>query len=187
MKPKLLNPELFPYERFLAVREKRNQFIYEWAHDLCSREVPVLIYPPQGFLVNNNTCADRELFLRGNLWAMATSCEWFSDGIFPHLMPWYGVGIYASAFGCRYIWKGSDAPQVRPIYTSIDGVANITTPDPRDSREMQEVLRRIRWYRKITRDRLPICLTDTQSPNNAASLILEVNEFFAISILNLND
>ena len=46
---------------------------------------------------------------------------------------------------------------------------------------MQEVLDRIRWYRKVTHDQLPICLTDTQSSNDTASLIMETKEFFLVS------
>lgn len=178
----LIDPESFPYKRFFAVQEERNQFIYQWAQGLRPREVPVLIYPSWD-IWNDRTCADRKLFLRRNLWGMATSAQWASDGVFPHLQPWYGVGIYATAFGCHYIWQGNSAPQTRPFYSSAAEVRNITTPDPSDSREMQEVLQRIRWYRKVTHDRLPICLTDTQSPNDTASLILEASEFFAVSTL----
>ena len=181
-KQELMDPESFPYERFLAVQEERNQFIYQWAQGLCPHEVPVLMYPPWD-MWNDNTCADRQLFIERNLWGMATSAQWASDGVFPHLQPWYGVGIYATAFGCHYIWQRGSAPQTRPLYTSAAEVRNITTPQPSDSREMQEVLQRIRWYRKVTHDRLPICLTDTQSPNDTASLILEASEFFAVSTL----
>jgi len=180
MNPKLPDQESFPYDKFLAVKEERDRFLYEWAQGLHPREAPVLIYPSWD-MWNNNTCADRELFLKWNLWGMATSAEWASDGVFPHLQPWYGVGLYASAFGCRYYWNGNSAPQTYPIYTSADEVANITMPHPGKSKPMQEVLDRIQWYRKVTRDRLPICLTDTQSPNDTASLIMETKEFFAVS------
>jgi len=180
MEPEFFDPESFPYKEFLAVQEERNRFIFEWAKGLRPGEVPVLIYPSWD-MWDDSTCRDRELFLRWNLWGMVTSSEWTSDGVFPHLQPWYGVGIYATAFGCRYIWEGNNPPQTRHIYTSASEVANISTPHPSDSQDMQEVLDRIRWYRKVTHDQLPICLTDTQSPNDTASLILEVNEFLTVS------
>lgn len=180
MNPELPEPESFPYDRFLTVKEKRERFIYEWDRGLHPGEVPVLIYPSWD-MWNDNTCAERQLFLQWNLWGMATSAEWASDGVFPHLQPWYGVGLYASAFGCHYVWDGDSAPQTRPIYTRADQVANIAMPNPMASEPMREVLERIRWYRKVTHDQLPICLTDTQSTNDTASLIMEVNEFFMTS------
>jgi len=176
----LLDPESFPYDHYLQVKEKRERFLYEWAQGLHPQEVPVVIYPSWD-MWNDDTCRDRERFLRMNLWGMAESANWASDAVFPHLEPWYGVGLYASAFGCRYYWEGNSAPQTHPIYKSADEVAHITTPRVGDSEPMREVLERIRYYRQVTHDQLPICLTDTQSPNDTASLLMEVNEFFTVS------
>ncbi|MFB3902532.1 MAG: uroporphyrinogen decarboxylase family protein [Acidobacteriota bacterium] len=173
-------PEVFPYDHFLSVKEKRDRFIEEWFSGKRAAEAPVLITPP--FNMWDGTCADRELFLRVNLWAMATSAGWASDTVFPHLQPWYGVGIHAAAFGCEYVWlEEGGAPQTYPVYQSADELSGLKTPDLSTCAPMQEVLERIRWYRSVTKDRLPISLTDTQSPNDTASLILEVSEFFTVS------
>lgn len=180
MDAKVADPGTFPYDRYLTVKEERDRFLDEWARGLRPREVPVLIYPSWD-MWNDNTCQDRERFLSCNLWGMAASAEWASDGVFPHLEPWFGVGLYASAFGCQYYWEGNSAPQTHPIYRSADEVAHIKTPPIGASEPMREVLARIRWYRQVTHDQLPICLTDTQSPNDTGSLIMEVNEFFAVS------
>jgi len=179
MDEKLLDPETFPYDRFLATMEERDQWIGEWAQGKHPRDVPVLIFPSWD-MWNDNSCGDRRRFLGKNLWGMATSAEWTSDGVFPHLQPWYGVGLYASAFGCDYIWEDQNSPQTRPVFSKADQVADITMPQPGRSQPMQEVLDRIRWYRKVTGDRLPICLTDTQSPCDTASLLMETNEYFAV-------
>ena len=180
MSQQMLDPESFPYDRYLRVKEKREQFIYEWAQGQRSRDVPVLIYPSWD-MWNDDTCRDRERFLRTNLWGMAASADWASDFVFPHIEPWYGVGLYASAFGCRYYWEGNSAPQTHPIFRSADEVADIKAPRIGDSEPMQEVMARIRYYRQVTHDQLPICLTDTQSPNDTGSLLMEVNEFFTVS------
>ena len=180
MSPALPNTESFPYDEFLSVQEERDQFIYEWDQGLRSREVPVIIMPAWD-MWNDNTCADREMFLRWNLWGMIVSARWRSDSVFPHLQPWYGVGIMASAFGAKYRWKGDSAPQTRPVFQSADEVADVKTPRPGESEPMKEVLDRIRWYREVTHDRLPICLTDTQSPHDTASLLMKTNEFFTVS------
>ena len=160
-----------------SVKAERDRFIGEWALGLRPREVPVLILPVRD-MWDNNVCADRESMLRWNLWGMMTSAEWASDAVFAHIEPWYGVGVYASAFGSRYWWDGNSAPQTRPIYASVDDVANATMPDPRKCKTMQEVMTRILWYREVTHHLPPICLTDTQSPNDTASLLMESNEFF---------
>jgi len=180
MEGKEIDPREFPYERYLETKAAREAYLDEWAAGRRPRETPVIIIPDWD-MWNDNTCRDRERFLRHNLWGMARSAEWPSDGFFPHLQPWYGVGLYASAFGCRYVWDGDSAPQTRPIYTQADEVARINPPRIGESAPMCEVLERIRWYRQVTGDRLPICLTDTQSPNDTGSLIMEVNEFFAVS------
>ena len=174
-----LDPQLFPYQRFLTVQEKRRSFIEEWFRGRRPGAAPVLIVPP--FNMWDQTCADRERFLRMNLWAMATSAEWASDTVFPHLQPWYGVGIHAAAFGCEYVWlEDGGAPQTYPVFQTADQLKGLRKPDLRTCGPMQEVLERIRWYRSLTGDRLPICLTDTQSPNDTGSLVMEVNEFFSV-------
>ncbi len=145
MESKLLDPESFPYDRYLQVKEERDRFIDEWARGLRPREIPVLITPPWD-MWNDNTSADPERMLRVNLWGMAKSAEWASDWVFPHLEPWYGVGICATAFGCRYYWDGDSAPQTHPIYHSLDELEHMAPPSL-SSEPIQEVLRRMRWYR----------------------------------------
>jgi hypothetical protein len=104
--------------------------------------------------------------------------EWKSDIVFPHLQPWYGVGIYATAFGAKYVWDENYCPQVRPIFSRTEEIEHIKKPAIENSAPMLEVLERIQWYRDITNDQLPICLTDTQSPHDTASLLMETNNFF---------
>ncbi len=47
------------------------------------------------------------------------------------------------------------------------------------------ILETIRYYRSVTKDQLDIVLTDTQSPNDSASLILDTSEFFACSLSDM--
>lgn len=108
------------------------------------REVPILTLPVWD-MWNDNTCADRELFLSLNLWGMVTSAEWASDSVFPHLQPWYGVGLMASGFGAKYNWEGNSALQTRSIFRSADEVADIMMPRPGESEPMKEILDRICW------------------------------------------
>jgi hypothetical protein len=96
----------------------------------------------------------------------------------PHMQPWFGTGVYASAFGCRYLWRQGEAPDSHVRYHSMEEVRGITVPDWRQSPVMGMVLECIDRLREITRDRFPIALTDTQSPFDTATLVLDTSEFF---------
>jgi hypothetical protein len=102
--------------------------------------------------------------------------EWTDD--LPFMEPWIGTGVYANAFGCEYHFRGDNAPHVRYRYHKIEEVHNIAYPDWRKSPIMAMVLDCIDCFRERTRDGLPIALTDTQSPFDTATLILDAAEFF---------
>ncbi|MCP4404761.1 MAG: hypothetical protein GY801_46610, partial [bacterium] len=168
----------FDYDSFNTTLERQDRFIADWMNSEHDREVPLWIVPPVD-LWTYDTCRRREEFLNKNLELLRKSMEWKSDLVFPHLQPWYGVGIYATAFGARYIWDENYCPQVRPIFSRTEEIEQIEKPAIEESESMREVLDRIAWYREVTHDQLPICLTDTQSPHDTASLLMETNTFFA--------
>jgi hypothetical protein len=95
----------------------------------------------------------------------------------PYLEPWIGTGIYATAFGCEYKWREDNAPDVHYRYHKIEDVRGIEKPDYRKSPVMQMALDCIDTFLERTRGELPICLTDTQSPFDTASLILDAAVF----------
>ena len=168
----------FDYDRFNATLEEKSRLISAWIEGQCDHDVPLWIIPPVD-LWTYDTCRRREEFLRKNLELLHAGMEWKSDLIFPHIQPWYGVGIYATAFGAHYIWDEDYCPQVRPIFSRTEEIEHIEKPAIENSEPMREVLERIAWYRDVTNDQLPICLTDTQSPHDTASLLMETNTFFA--------
>jgi hypothetical protein len=95
----------------------------------------------------------------------------------PYLEPWIGTGIYATAFGCEYKWRDDNAPDVHYRYHKIEEVRGIEKPDYRNSVVMQMALDCIDTFLERTRGGLPICVTDTQSPFDTASLILDAAVF----------
>ena len=97
----------------------------------------------------------------------------------PYLEPWMGTGIFANAFGCEYLWRDGDAPAVHYRYHSLEEVADLTAPTPDDSEVMPRVLEAIALFRERTSDRVPIALTDTQSANDTATLVLDATELIA--------
>ncbi|HSV92812.1 MAG TPA: uroporphyrinogen decarboxylase family protein [Desulfobacterales bacterium] len=104
------------------------------------------------------------------------ACPWTDE--LPHLEPWIGTGVYANAFGCPYLWRQGEAPDVRSRYRSIEEVRGIAKPDWRSSPVMGMVLEAIDALLEATRGRLPISSTDPQSPYDSATLALDTSEFF---------
>jgi len=96
----------------------------------------------------------------------------------PYLEPWHGVGVYAEAFGCPYIWKEKNSPWTKPIIHTFEDLKKIKNPGWKKGEITNLVLNSIRYFRKETRDLIPISLTDTQSPLSNALLICESNLFF---------
>ena len=97
----------------------------------------------------------------------------------PFLEPWVGTGVYANAFGCEYVFRDGDSPHVRYRYHAIDEVADVEYPDYRKSPIMDMVLDSIDCFKERTRQRLPIALTDTQSPFDTATLVVDACELYA--------
>jgi len=96
----------------------------------------------------------------------------------PHLQAWFGTGVYANAFGCEYLWRQGEAPDTHVRYPRIEDVRGLERPDWRRSPVMAMVLECIDVLKERTRGRFPIALTDTQSPCDTATLVLDTSEFF---------
>ena len=104
------------------------------------------------------------------------ACPWTDE--LPHLEPWIGTGVYANAFGCPYLWRQGEAPDVRARFRSIEEVRGIAKPDWRSSPVMGMVLEAIDALLEATKGRFPISSTDPQSPYDSATLALDTSEFF---------
>jgi hypothetical protein len=95
----------------------------------------------------------------------------------PYLEPWIGVGVYATAFGSKYKWDTGSAPDTLYRYRNIEDIKNIETPEWRSSSIMRMIIESIDRMIELTNGELPIALTDTQSAQDTATLILETTEF----------
>jgi hypothetical protein len=96
----------------------------------------------------------------------------------PYLEPWIGVGVFAHGFGCEYLWREDYAPDTHYRFHKIEEIRNLEYPDWRKSSVMNTVLECIDFFKEQTDGRIPICPTDTQSPFDTATLILDAVEFF---------
>lgn len=124
------------------------------------------------------SCNDVETIFRNNLASMEAwlALDWTDE--LPYLEPWIGTGIYANAFGCEYHWRDNEAPAVHYLFHTVDEIRNVEPPDWRKSPIMAMVLETIDRLKEGTRGQFPIALTDTQSPYDTATLILDACEFF---------
>lgn len=170
----------FPYDQFLKLKEEKEKELFrflsgeKWTVPLIQRPA---ISGQYGAL-----CNSREKSLETQLDFLASYLELKSDFIFSYLEPWHGVGVYASAFGCPLYWSDHADPQTHPIYMTEEEVAHFKAPDIDHCDVMHMVLDTIDYFRQQTGDMLDISLTDTQSPNDNASLIVDTCEFFVLSV-----
>ena len=122
-------------------------------------------------------CRDMKASLRWQLGGLQKSMEFKAD-VPNFLVPWYGIGIVASAFGIDYVWKDKQAPAVRPKFRSVSEALDYTTVPVSQSRIGKHTLDMIDYFIEKTGGRVPISQTDTQSPLNIACNIVDMSSFF---------
>ena len=175
-----MKPKDFNFKKFFDFKEEMDKN-YRRFLQKTSWEIPVIQSIPSSdhFLW---ACRDKESSLETQLQSLTDMTMLKTDLAFPYLEPWHGVGVYAAAYGCKYEWVPGEAPQTRPIFQSLDEIDNIKKPDMAACEEMMAVLEMIRYFKEKTGGELDISLTDTQSPNDTASLIVDTTEFFMATI-----
>ena len=122
-------------------------------------------------------CRYREKMLELQLEGITKTLQSDTDWI-PYLEPWHGVGVFAEAFGCPFEWRDDDAPWTRPIVSNIDQLRALPAPKAESSQMLQYVLETVRYFDRETHGQVYISTTDTQSPLDTASLILDTDFFF---------
>lgn len=127
--------------------------------------------------VYGHECSDRELSLRLQLGALKQSMKFAAD-IPNFLEPWYGIGIGAAAFGAKYVWKDGQAPATPSIFADVEE-ALACDPVPIETTDIgREQLAYIEYFLDKTRGRLPMSLSDVQSPLNIVSEMIPTTELF---------
>ncbi len=177
-----MDPHHFPYDRFQSVKQEKEQRLIEFLNAPTAADVPVIVRAPCN--VWGKVSRYREQSLELQLDALALSLDIPSDFLFSYLEPWHGVGVFANIFGCPVNWNDYDAPQTYYRYHTVDELSDLKRPNIMDSELAQMVIESIRYFRRVTGDALDISLTDTQSPNDSASLILDTCEFFTAGLVD---
>ena len=122
-------------------------------------------------------CRDIQASLTQQLGALQASMAFKAD-IANFLEPWYGIGTLASAFGIDYLWPEGQAPVVPHAFASIEDVLTVDPTPIEQTAIGQHTLNMIETLMEATGGKLPISLTDTQSPLNALSFLVDTNAFY---------
>jgi hypothetical protein len=94
------------------------------------------------------------------------------------LEPWYGIGTVASAFGGDYIWHEGNAPALKTRFSSIDEVLATEPIEIAQTNIGRQTLNMIEYFMDQTKGRVPVSLTDTQSPLNMIGHLYPLDQFF---------
>ena len=161
-------------DRFQQRKEEKEARLLDFLQGGATKYI-VIQRPPADLW---GVCNSIEMIYRNNMAYLEQVLELDWTDELPYLEPWIGTGVYANAFGCEYYWREDNAPDIHYRYHKIEEVQGIDYPDYRKSPVMNMVLDCIDVMKERTLGKLPICLTDTQSPFDTATLILDAVEFF---------
>ncbi len=174
-----VKPENFNFDKYEAYATGLNK--------TCAQ----LLQKPSGVLVYRRMrvaecfsygCRDMKRSLELQLGALEKSMLFKAD-VPNFLEPWYGIGTIAGAFGGDYIWLEGQAPALKPQFSTIDEILDyeptevVKTPIGRHTLDM------IEYFMEKTQGRIPVSLTDTQSPLNMVGHLYPLDQFFMDTIL----
>ena len=122
-------------------------------------------------------CRDKERSLELQLGSLKKSMLYQAD-VPNFLEPWYGIGTVASAFGGEYIWPEGNAPALQTRISTIDEVLAYEPQEVAATSIGRKTLEMIEYFMDQTKGRIPVSLTDTQSPLNMIGHLYPLDQFF---------
>ncbi len=100
------------------------------------------------------------------------------------LEPWYGIGAVAAAYGAEYVWNPGQAPAVHPLFATTAEALQHTPVAIAQTAVGRHTLDMIDYFLTETKGRLPMSLSDAQSPLNASTMIVENSSLFMDMLLD---
>ncbi|WP_423128283.1 uroporphyrinogen decarboxylase family protein [Gaoshiqia sp. Z1-71] len=122
-------------------------------------------------------CRDMKRSLGLQLGALQKSMLFQAD-VPNFIEPWYGIGTVAGAFGGDYLWVEGNAPALKPRFSSIDELLAHPAKEIAQTNIGRHTLNMIEYFMEQTKGRLPVSLTDTQSPLNMIGHLYPLDQFF---------
>jgi len=108
------------------------------------------------------------------------------DDFVPHLEPYGGVTVFASAFGCEIEFFEHTLPWAHPVIKANDPpekVYDLPAPTPTDA-QLGQMLEFTEYFVQQTKGRYPIAMTDLQGPLDTAYLVWEPSSFMLAMYTN---
>lgn len=169
-----VTPEAFDFEAYADYEAS----LLERCRAFWRAELGVLVWRRmRSAQVFTSGCRDMKASLEWQLGGLKKSMDYKAD-VPNFLVPWYGIGTVASAFGGDYIWKEKQAPAIRPKFKLVKEALDCMPRPVAQTRIGGRTLEMIDYFLDKTAGRLPMSLTDTQSPLNVACNVVEMSSFF---------
>jgi len=104
---------------------------------------------------------------------------WSKDDFIPHLQPQMGVGVFASAFGCRVEFPWDQMPWSYPAIKAGEDAKKVYDFEPPDVRAglLGNILDFAQYFNKKAGGKTPIAMTDLQGPMDTAYLVWDSCDF----------
>ncbi len=104
---------------------------------------------------------------------------WSKDDFVMQLQPFMGVGVFASAFGCKVKFPWDQMPWSYPLIEAgepAEKVYDLQTPDVRDGL-LGDILDFSEYFENKAGHQYPIAMTDLQGPMDTAYLVWDSCDF----------
>ena len=167
-------PEAFDFDGYADYEAS----LQEKCRDFWQARTGVLVYRRMRVAeVFSYGCKDMKTSLEWQLGGLRKSMEFKAD-VPNFLEPWYGIGTIAGAFGIDYLWNKGQAPVMQPKFRSAKEAIDHNTVPVSQSKIGKHTLDMIDYFIEKTGGRIPMSLTDTQSPLNIACNIVNMSGLF---------
>lgn len=169
-----VKPENFDFDAYGAYAAGLNQTCTEFRQ----QESGVLVYRRMRVAeCFSYGCREMKRSLELQLGALEKSMLFKAD-VPNFLEPWYGIGTVASGYGGDYIWYEGNAPALKTRFSSLDEALAYEPKEIAETNIGRHTLNMIEYFMDQTRGRLPVSLTDTQSPLNMIGHLVPLDRFF---------
>ncbi len=154
----------------LEKRKRKFRRAFNREEIITAEEIPVIAATPTYFLFGSadkpvDYFDDPSRMVAYQEESCALHLREVDDDYIPYFMPWFGTGIMAAAFGCRYRIGSNGGQDPGIVSTCIDDVrdiARLKAPDPASNPFTRKVLDCIDYA--VKESDLPVGLTDMNSP-----------------------
>jgi len=178
-----VSPENFDFDAY----SDYDKSLQEKSRDFWQKDSGVLVYRRMRVAeVFSYGSKDMNNSLELQLGALQKSMEYKAD-VPNFLEPWYGIGTIAASYGASYHWAEGQAPAIKSLFNSVKDALEYD-PFPVSQTEIgRHTLEMIEYFLDKTKGMLPVSLTDTQSPLNAACNIVDISGFMMDTVMNPDD